>query len=164
MFSEQEKELIDMARYVLKDGVNRLKSRVSLLPSNKHNRAERAALQGAKDSISDLLINEIGGLRHETASLILLDNQGRLITVERMPDGKAGEVEMRPRLIAKAVIEHGASFIVLAHNHPSGECAPSRQDQQFTRMIEQFLAAMECTLVDHLIVTVGEISSMFGKW
>lgn len=164
LFNDFEKELLDAARLVLAEGKTRLKSRISLLPSNRHTRAEKAALRGAKDAVTDMLINDIGASKHECAAIVLIDAQGRLIDIERLPDGEATSVAMRPRLIAKAVIDSGASYAVLAHNHPSGDCTPSKPDVDFTKGAVEFLRAIECELIDHLVITVNEAEAILGNW
>lgn len=164
IFNEHEQELIDAARIVLRDGVERLKSRENLLPTNRHNRAGRNECRTARDAITSLLIADYGMLRHEVAVAVLIDAQGRLITIEQFPQGKATSVEIRRRVLAEWIIRHGASALLLAHNHPSGDNTPSRDDIKLTEQLVPWLAAMECTLVDHLVLNSDDASSILGGW
>ena len=50
-------------------------------------------------------------------------------------------------------LEHNASAIIIAHNHPSGEAMPSGADERVTRELKQVLSIVSVKLLDHIIVT-----------
>ena len=54
----------------------------------------------------------------------------------------------------------GASAIILAHNHPSGNCRPSAQDILATRKFGEIANALDIALLDHLILTDTSVYSM----
>ena len=164
IFSAFERELIDAARLILSDGVERLKTRQNLLPTNRHNRNGRNECREARDTLTASLIADYGTLRHEVAVAVLIDAQGRLIAIEQFPQGKATSVEIRRRILAEWVVHHGASAVLLAHNHPSGDNTPSRADERLTAELAPWLAAMECELVDHLVINSDGASSIMGGW
>lgn len=58
-----------------------------------------------------------------------------------------------PRLIFVAALKAGASGIILAHNHPSGNKTPSQADIELTRKIKEGGKLLEIQLLDHLILT-----------
>ena len=64
----------------------------------------------------------------------------------------AGTV-MDPRLILKQALMDGASKIILAHNHPSGNLQPSEADKNITNKIKESAKLMDIALLDHLIIT-----------
>jgi DNA repair protein RadC len=64
--------------------------------------------------------------------------------------GQAGTVA-DPKIIFKVAIEHNAAYIVLAHNHPSGNLKPSESDNKLTRDVVASGAMLGLYVVDHLI-------------
>lgn len=163
IFSDDEQELINAARLILGAGMNRLSDRVNLFPTVRQ-RAVDAACREARDTLAQSLVAEYGALRHEVIALATIDAQGRLIDVSQIGEGKAAHCEVNYRKLARIIIESGAVAILLAHNHPSGECSPSRQDVALTEALELWLRPLECALIDHLILTVGDWASIKGAW
>lgn len=163
IFNESEQELIDAARMILSDGVRRVKSRQSLLPTSRDRTISKECRE-ARETVAMHLVATYGPLRHETGIAVLIDAQGQLIAIEELPRGKDTSCEMRPRLLAEYIVTHDASAVLLAHNHPSGHCAPSRADEQLTRVMSEWLGAMEIDLVDHLVITSGDYCTIKGNW
>ena len=65
------------------------------------------------------------------------------------------------RLIFRQALQHYASSIILAHNHPSGNLKPSQADIRITKKIKQAGEFMDIKLLDHLIITSSSYYS-FG--
>lgn len=165
IFNPLERELLEAARMLLRDGVERLKNRASLLPSNQTpGRAGREACRQARDTLATHLCAEYGTRPYETAVAVLLDPQGRLIAIEEFPRGKATHVELAPRILAEFILRHGAACVLLAHNHPSGDNTPSKADVRFTEHIAEWLKAMDTILVDHLVLNGSDAASILGDW
>jgi DNA repair protein RadC len=163
IFNDEENQLILAARILMADGLARLKKREACFPC-KAGRAEREACRGARDLLANSLVAEYGALRHEMAIMSMFDAQGRLIETVELARGGATHCQMRPRLIAEHVLRTGASGILLAHNHPSGECSPSKADVDLTQAFVQWCGLMEVELIDHLVLTVNDWSSILGNW
>ena len=163
IFSPYEAELIAMSRAVLRDGLTRLKGRTSLLPSSNSHKVANDT-RAARDAITMALCADYGALRHEVAVMVLIDAQGRYIATEEFPRGEAARVQVSARLCAEFVIKHGASFCLLAHNHPSGDNTPSKPDIKLTNDMGQWLAEMQCGLIDHLVLAGDEASTILGNW
>jgi DNA repair protein RadC len=60
-----------------------------------------------------------------------------------------------PKIIFHIALQHQASSIILAHNHPSGNLKPSQQDIDLTRKIHQAGRILDIGVLDHLIITDG---------
>jgi DNA repair protein RadC len=73
--------------------------------------------------------------------------------------GGAGDVELPIRRILSSALRLRARSIVLAHNHPSGDPAPSASDEAATRALATAAAGLDIGLHDHLIFAGGECSS-----
>ena len=165
IFNEAEKELIEAAQIVLREGVLRLKSRGALYATNiKHDRATRQEVLEARIALTDSLVAHYGSLRHEVMVMVLIDAQGRLISIEELCKGNARKVSINCREIAACIIANGADSVMLAHNHPSGDNTPSQQDVDATKQLGVWLAAMEVQLIDHIVLNGEGASSIMGKW
>lgn len=163
IFSPYEEELIAMSRAVLRDGLTRLKERVCLLADSRSHKTTTATRQ-ARDAITHTLCADYGALRHEVAVMVLIDAQGRYVATEEFPRGEASSVRVSARMAAEFVLKHGASFCLLAHNHPSGDNTPSKPDIQLTEQLGRWLAQMDCELIDHLVIAGSEASTILGRW
>ena len=88
----------------------------------------------------------------EVAAFAYLDPDWMLLGLRHVPTGGNDSVRLSIRDIAADAIIFGASNVVMAHNHPSGDPAPSSADLDATRRIARALAALEVRLIDHVIV------------
>jgi DNA repair protein RadC len=90
---------------------------------------------------------------HETIMAIYLDNRNHILACNevagrRLPAG----CELDLRHLLKTCLAHNASGVILAHNHPSEDVAPSERDIQMSRELEGILLAIGVELVDHLVL------------
>lgn len=93
---------------------------------------------------------------HESVEVVLvlfLDNSHQLISCSEMARGTVNESTVYIREIAKQALQHQATSVVFAHNHPSGNTQPSQADQYFTNQLQQALNLLNIDLLDHFIVT-----------
>lgn len=74
--------------------------------------------------------------------------------------GGNGSLSLRMRDLFSKALLCGANGILIAHNHPSGQCRPSRADIVSTRRLETVATALDIELVDHLIFTKDAVYSM----
>ncbi len=95
----------------------------------------------------------------EQFRVLYLDRKNILIADEAQGEGTVDHVPVYPREVVKRALELNASAIILVHNHPSGDPAPSPEDIQMTRNIDTAAAALSVVLHDHIIVgRAGEMS------
>ena len=62
--------------------------------------------------------------------------------------------------VFKEAIRRNSAALILAHNHPSGDCAPSPDDVLVTREIIQAGKLLDCEVLDHLVIGQGRFVSM----
>lgn len=74
--------------------------------------------------------------------------------------GGSGQLSLRMRDLFSKALCLNADGILIAHNHPSGQCRPSRSDIMSTRRLETVATALDIELVDHLIFTKDAVYSM----
>lgn len=83
---------------------------------------------------------------------ILLDVQHQVIDCKTITCGTLSEAAVYPREVVKLALEHHASSLILAHNHPGGTAQPSPGDLSMTRSLAEALSLVDVTLLDHIIV------------
>ncbi len=91
---------------------------------------------------------EVFEVAYVDSNLFLL-NDG-IIELER---GIVDRVNVYPRKILELAIDLKASGIILAHNHPCGDAAPSDQDEIVTRRIKCAAECLDIKLIDHIIIS-----------
>ena len=92
-------------------------------------------------------------LDHEEFRMLLL-NRANILKANCMisKGGQSGTVA-DPKIIFKTALEYKASYIILAHNHPSGNEQPSHEDLQLTKKLVEMGQMMDLPVLDHLIIT-----------
>jgi DNA repair protein RadC len=101
----------------------------------------------------------IGTTEEEFHCLFLTDNL-KLIAREKVYTGTLGEVEIPVRKIARSILVHNCSRLVMIHNHPAGSCIPSRADVDSTKKMCATCSDLEVELVDHIVVGRDGVMSM----
>lgn len=98
--------------------------------------------------------------KNERFAVLLLDVKNRLLGTQVITIGTATETLAPPREIFREVIRQGATRVIVAHNHPSGNVEPSQEDIELTRQLligGQFLGI---PVLDHLILGDGNHQSL----
>ncbi len=94
----------------------------------------------------------IGHNAHEEFHVLFLDNKLQLIADERQQKGTVNHTPVYPREVVKRALELGASSMILAHNHPSGDVSPSKEDIDITKLIIAAAKPLGIEVHDHLII------------
>jgi DNA repair protein RadC len=89
----------------------------------------------------------------EQMRVLFLDNWLRLICDEVVSEGTVTSTPCEPREILRRALEVGAVGLILAHNHPSGNPTPSRDDIQITRRVKEAACTLGIVLHDHIVVS-----------
>lgn len=102
------------------------------------------------------------GMAHERKEhfrLLFLNKKNELIADEIQQSGTVDHTPAYPREIMKRALELGATALILVHNHPSGDSAPSKPDIEMTKQICAAAAPFGIVVHDHLIVSRGGTTS-----
>lgn len=102
--------------------------------------------------VREFLILQLAQFEEEHFSMILLDNQHKVIGFENIFRGTIDGASVYPREVVKTVLAHNAAAVILAHNHPSGNPEPSQADIAITRRLKESLALIDVRILDHVIV------------
>lgn len=108
----------------------------------------------------DYLKVRIGSLPHEVFVCMFLDTKHQILGIEDMFRGTVDGAQIHPREVVVEALHHGASAVILAHNHPSGERSPSACDREMTKTLIAALGTVGIRVLDHIIVGHGEPVSM----
>lgn len=90
---------------------------------------------------------------------MFLNAKLKLIGEETQQRGTVNQVSVHPREVIKAAINSGATAIILAHNHPSGDTTPSKADIDITRQIAEAAKLVNIKVLDHLIISKNTVYS-----
>ena len=96
----------------------------------------------------------------ERFAIALLDVKHRLLGTKIISLGTATETLAHPREIFRKVIKHGATRVIVAHNHPSGVLDASEADLELTRQLLRGADILGIPLLDHLILGNGDFLSL----
>ncbi|MBI3445580.1 MAG: DNA repair protein RadC, partial [Magnetospirillum sp.] len=88
-------------------------------------------------------------LTTEQFRLLFLDRKNTLIADELQQTGTVDHTPLYPREVVKRALALHASAVILVHNHPSGDPAPSRADIDMTRAVKDALGAVGIAVHDH---------------
>ena len=114
-------------------------------------------LQGKKvltnsRELFDYLNHTIRDKKRECFVAIYLDAKNRVIADETLFTGTITASAVYPREVVGAALSHMAAAVIFAHNHPSGDPAPSPDDMAITRKLVQACGLMGITVHEHLII------------
>jgi len=108
--------------------------------------------EDVKQIVSQLLIQEMRDYDREHFMVLYLDRKGGLIVKEDISVGGLHSSIAHPREVFKTAVKRSAASIILAHNHPSGDPAPSREDIEITRRLVDAGHIMGIEVLDHVII------------
>lgn len=111
-------------------------------------------------SLLDYLRADMAHLTIERVRVLYLNSKNMLIRDEIASEGSLDQAAIYTREIIRRSIDLGAAAIILVHNHPSGDSAPSRQDINMTREIADVGKRLGISVHDHIIVGKNGLSSM----
>ncbi len=114
------------------------------------------------DSAVELFRPKFLGRKTEAVCLLLLDSRGRLLYNDILSEGSVSAVPIYIRRLLQLCILYDAQHVILAHNHPSGNAAASRNDITATHQVEMALESIDATLNDHIIFA-GEDYNSFAR-
>lgn len=101
-------------------------------------------------------------LKFEVFTVAGIDHRKRFLGVEKMFKGSINTATLYPRDVIEYALLLGASYLVLAHNHPSGIASPSKEDIEITEVLYKALSVMNINIVDHIIIA-GDTRFSFKK-
>ena len=110
---------------------------------------------GSASAAYDYMLPKMQDLDVEEAWVLLMNQRFHLVKAVRLSHGGLSETAVDVRIVMREAILAGATVLTLCHNHPSGNCRPSGDDDRLTQKIRKACETMRSYMADHIIVTDG---------
>jgi len=129
-------------------------SEVELTYKNKVKASDRPQVTCSQNSYDILLNNWSDQIEFvEEFNLLLLDRANRVLCFYNVSKGGQTSTVVDAKVVFIAALKVKASYLVLAHSHPSGNINPSLADIQLTKKLVEGAKLLDLKVIDHLIVT-----------
>lgn len=118
--------------------------------------ATTAPVLGTPELLYSFIRPLVAGCHVEKFFVLSLNRRNRLIKCKELTIGTATAALAHPREILKEAVINSATGIAVAHNHPSGDPAPSAADLAVTRQLREACKHVDIELMDHIIAGVPQ--------
>lgn len=122
--------------------------------------ADRALQVSSPQDAYEFFRFEMEGLAQEQMRVMTLDTKNRIISCVMVYQGTINQSPVRLSEVFRPAILDNAANIIVAHNHPSGEPAPSTDDVKTTRALVQAGELLGISVLDHLVIGRNSFVSM----
>jgi DNA repair protein RadC len=113
--------------------------------------------------VFDYFHHEFRDSRKEYFLTLLLDGKNRIIRRVQVSEGSLNQSIVHPREVFIPAVKESAAAIILVHNHPTGDPAPSSEDIAITRRLREAGDIMGIKVLDHIIIGDGEFVSFVER-
>jgi len=96
----------------------------------------------------------------ETFYIIALDHSYNFLNKKKVESVSSGSVGITPLSVASFLSSTKAGAVIIAHNHPSGYCTPSKADVESTSKLKSLIESLGSRFLDHIIVGTNGIYSV----
>lgn len=108
---------------------------------------------GNSSDVYKALLPVFADLSHEEFWIVLLNRANKITSKHLISKGGQAGTVADPKIIFSIVLQHQASSVILAHNHPSGNLKPSSADVSLTSKLVSAGTLLDISVLDHLIIT-----------
>ena len=123
---------------------------------------DQPAFQSSQE-IFDYLYHSMRDLKNEVFKVLYLNSQNQIIDTADLFEGTVNSAAVAPRQIVEQALAHHAGALIFAHNHPSGNCEPSKSDKDITRDLVFAGGTVQIKILDHLIIGNNRYFSFAGE-
>ncbi|HEY3290113.1 MAG TPA: DNA repair protein RadC [Anaerolineae bacterium] len=120
---------------------------------------QRTQIKTPGDAAQRLML-EMGTLEQEEVRTLLLDTRNRVLSAQQIYRGSLNTASMRIAEVFKPAIRANCASIIVAHNHPSGDPAPSAEDVKVTRSLVQAGKLLDIEVLDHIVIAQNRYVSL----
>ncbi len=117
----------------------------------------------SSDDANKIIQSYLNGVDREHFVVILLNRKNGIIGINTVSVGDLSSSIVHPREVFKPAIVAGAASIIVAHNHPSGDPAPSSDDINVTKRLKEAGDILGIGVLDHIIIGDGCYVSLKAK-
>ena len=104
------------------------------------------------EQLANVFMRDMQDLTHEVIKTAILNTKNRVQKVITNSIGNSNSNSIEIKEILKEPLKLGASKIAIAHNHPSKDVSPSKEDIEFTQKLYRACQLVDIILIDHLII------------
>ncbi len=112
------------------------------------------------EDVKKLLMEEMRYFDREHVRVLFLDQKSRLLGIEEISVGGLSFSFVCPREVFKPAIKRSSASVILVHNHPSGDPAPSVKDIEITEQMVRAGEIVGISVIDHVIIGDGKYYSL----
>lgn len=123
---------------------------------------EKYVVRSPEDG-ANFVMEEMRTLNQEHFVTLFLNTKNQIIHHQTIFIGSLNTSIVHPREIFREAVKRSAASIICAHNHPSGDPSPSREDIQVTRRLVEAGKIMGIELLDHLVIGHDRFISLKEK-
>lgn len=120
---------------------------------------QRTQIKAPADA-AQMLMLEMGILEQEEVRALLLDTRNRVLSMSQIYKGSLNTANMRIAEVFKPAIRANCASIIVAHNHPSGDPAPSADDVKVTRTLVEAGKLLDIDVLDHIVIAQNRYVSL----
>lgn len=127
---------------------------------------EKKSVISCRKDVEDYLRFHFGMRKDEFVAALFMDNSNRVIITEEIVEGTVNQCVIYPRVIIEKALRYGASYLIIAHNHPGGTIQASEADWQITERLYTVGKILDITLLDHIIIVRDAVISLkdHARW
>lgn len=122
----------------------------------------KVQIKNTKD-IADIFMDELRYEKREIVKLVLLNTKNIIMKIIDISFGGTNSACLSPKDVLIEAIKIGAPKMIIVHNHPSGDSAPSIADYEVTNRIKEAAKIIGIELLDHIVIGDGNYVSIFSK-
>ena len=122
------------------------------------NPKEKVRISNSQDAY--ILLKDMGKKKQEYIVGLFLNSRFELLEQRTLAIGTVDGAGLLPRDVIIPALELNASSVILAHNHPSGDCMPSDEDMDVTKRVSKACDLVGIKLLDHMVIGGGEWKSI----
>lgn len=119
----------------------------------------KSEIKSARD-VYNYYIDELQNRTKEYFYILLLDTKNKILREELISIGTLNTSLIHPREVFHPAIQASCHSIILVHNHPSGDCEPSPNDKEVTKLLVGAGESLGISVLDHIIIGKDDFLSL----
>jgi DNA repair protein RadC len=115
---------------------------------------------GKPEDVAKLYMPEMSAYDREHMRIVLLNTKNQVVGADDLYVGSVNAALVRPAEVFAAAVRRNLPAVIIVHNHPSGDPAPSEEDIRITKQLVQAGKLLDVDVVDHIVLGQGRFVSM----
>src|SRR3990172_766599 len=120
---------------------------------------QRATVRSPQD-VHNLLMAEMAFLEQEHLRVVLLNTRNQVLSIQEVYKGNVNTAVVRVAEVFRDAVREGCPALIVVHNHPSGDPAPSPDDAAITKQIAEAGRLLGVDVLDHVVIARQGFASL----